>query len=478
MRKTKIICTMGPNTDNRDTMKALIENGMDVARFNFSHGDYEEQRNRLNLLKELREELGVPVAALLDTKGPEIRTGLLKNEKKVTLETGGIYTLTTREMAGDEKIGFVNYPDLPKDVEVGSRILIDDGLIELKVKELTPTDIICDIINGGELGMRKGVNVPGVKVNLPSITEKDRSDILFGIEQGFDYIAASFVRSVDAIMEIKELLWEHHSDIRVIAKIENQEGVDNIDSIIKVCDGVMVARGDMGVEIPAEEVPYIQKLIIQKCNDAFKPVITATQMLDSMIRNPRPTRAEVTDVANAIYDGTDVVMLSGETAMGKYPVEALRMMSKIAESTEAHLDYEKILSEKQSYRKRGVSSAVSYSSATTAFHLNANAIVTPTMSGYTARLISKFRPKAMIIGTSPREGMVRKMQLFWGVKPLLSVEKESSDDIMESAVALAAEKGYVKEDDLVVITAGIPTANVAVGERGVTNVMRVMTVKS
>lgn len=323
MKKTKIICTMGPNSDDRQVMAGLALNGMDIARFNFSHGDYEEQKKRLDQLKSVREELDLPIAALLDTKGPEIRTGLLKDGKKVVLTEGQTYTLTTRNVEGDETIGHVNYAGLPKDVSEGNRILIDDGLIELKVEKSEDTEIVCTVINGGELGQRKGVNVPNVKVKLPALTEKDKEDIWFGIEQGFDFIAASFVRNADAIVEIKQMLDVAGANIKVIAKIENAEGIENIDSIIAVSDGIMVARGDMGVEIPAERVPYIQKEIIRKCNEASKPVITATQMLDSMIRNPRPTRAEVTDVANAIYDGTDVVMLSGETAMGKYPVEAV-----------------------------------------------------------------------------------------------------------------------------------------------------------
>ena len=328
MKKTKIICTMGPNTNDRNLMKALAENGMDIARFNFSHGDYEEQKSRLDMLKSIRDELDLPIAALLDTKGPEIRTGLLKDEKKVTLKEGQTYTLTTREIVGDDQIGFINYNGLPADVEAGNTILIDDGLIELKVQEVVDgTDIVCTVVNGGELGMRKGVNVPNVKIKLPALTEKDKADIRFGIEQGFDFIAASFVRTADAVREIRAMLDEAGSSIQIIAKIENAEGIENLDDIIEASDGIMVARGDMGVEIPAEQVPHIQKTLIRICNLACKPVITATQMLDSMIRNPRPTRAEVTDVANAVYDGTDAVMLSGETAMGKYPVEALKMMA-------------------------------------------------------------------------------------------------------------------------------------------------------
>ncbi len=357
MKKTKIICTMGPNSDNRQIMVDLALNGMDIARFNFSHGDHEEQKARLDQLKSVREELDLPIAALLDTKGPEIRTGLLKDGKKVTLTEGQEFTLTTRQVEGDESICHINYRGLN---------LIDDGLIELEVEAVDGTEIRCRVVNGGELGERKGVNVPNVKVKLPALTEKDKEDIWFGIEEGFDFIAASFVRSADAIIEIKQMLDVAGSNIKVIAKIENAEGIDNIDAIIQASDGIMVARGDMGVEIPAERVPYIQKEIIRKCNEASKPVITATQMLDSMIRNPRPTRAEVTDVANAVYDGTDAVMLSGETAMGKYPVEALKMMAQIAEETESHLDYHAYLNRNVSAENlRKISNAVCFSSVST-----------------------------------------------------------------------------------------------------------------
>lgn len=477
MKKTKIICTMGPNCDKDGMIKELALNGMDIARFNFSHGDHEEQKGRFERLKKVRKETGLPIAALLDTKGPEIRTGLLKDDKKVVLTAGKIYTLTTREIVGDENIGFINYSGLPGDVEPGSRILIDDGLIELEVKEIKDgTDIVCKVLNGGELGSKKGVNVPNVKINLPAITEKDRQDIIFGIKQGFDFIAASFVRNAEAIMEIKELLKEYGGDMYVIAKIENREGVDNIDSIIAAADGVMVARGDLGVEIPAEEVPYIQKMIIRKCNDAFKPVITATQMLDSMIRNPRPTRAEVTDVANAIYDGTDAVMLSGETAMGKYPVEALRMMVQISENTESHLNYDQILKEKSGYRNKGISSAVSYAAVATAHHMNAAAIITPTVSGHTARLISKFRPRAEIVATSPKAGSIRKMQILWGVKGYMAPVESATDDIMDAAVEVAKKNQIVAAGDVAVLTAGVPTINMAPGIHGLTNEMRVIQV--
>lgn len=475
MKKTKIVCTMGPNTNNRELMKKLVENGMDVARFNFSHGDYEEQLTRVNMLKEIREELNLPIALLLDTKGPEIRTGLLKDDKKINLVEGEEYVLTTREIVGDDKIGHINYAGLPQDLSVGNQILIDDGLIELKVTNLTDTDITCTIVNGGELGSRKGVNVPNVSIKLPSLTDKDKADIEFGIEHGFDFIAASFVRNAECIHEIKEIFAKHNAKTTVIAKIENAEGINNIDEIIQAADGIMVARGDLGVEIPPEQVPHIQKIVINKCNDAFKPVITATQMLDSMIRNPRPTRAEVTDVANAIYDGTDAVMLSGETANGKYPVEALKMMVHIAEATEEHLDYEGLLNRKEMRSTKGISSAVSYSSVSTAYNLKAKAIITPSLSGFTARLVSKFKPEALIIGTSPDEEILRRMQLYWGVKPLKSERECSTDHIMSRAIDVSKTSGLVEKGDLVVITAGVTTQDGQGG--GVTDVMKIETVK-
>ena len=478
MKRTKIICTLGPASTDEDVLRQLIRGGMDIARFNFSHGSYEEHAARFAQLDKLRSELRAPVATLLDTKGPEMRTGTLKNGDKVTLNAGDEYTLTTEPVEGDERRGYVNYSGLPDDVSPGDRVLLDDGLIELKVESVTGTDINCRVMNGGELGQRKGINVPNVKVRLPALTEQDKNDIVFGINQGFDFIAASFVRNADCIYEIKDILREYRSDMRVIAKIENKEGIENIDEIIKASDAIMIARGDMGVEIPAEEVPYIQKVIIQKCNNAFKPVITATQMLDSMIRNPRPTRAEVTDVANAIYDGTDCVMLSGETAMGRYPVEALRPMVQIAESTEKHLDYEKILVKRSEFRKNDTATAVAYASVATAMHLNAKCIITPTMSGFTARIISQFRPETPVIATSPREAVLRRMQLYWGIQPIYSEEQMDTEVIISSSVTTAMLQGLVRPGDIVVMTAGLPAVNVQMGERGETNVMRVITVKA
>ena len=477
MKKTKIICTMGPNTNDRNLMKALAENGMDIARFNFSHGDYEEQKSRLDMLKSIRDELDLPIAALLDTKGPEIRTGLLKDEKKVTLKEGQTYTLTTREIVGDDQIGFINYNGLPADVEAGNTILIDDGLIELKVQEVVNgTDIVCTVVNGGELGMRKGVNVPNVKIKLPALTEKDKADIRFGIEQGFDFIAASFVRTADAVREIRAMLNEAGSSIQIIAKIENAEGIENLDDIIEASDGIMVARGDMGVEIPAEQVPHIQKTIIRKCNLACKPVITATQMLDSMIRNPRPTRAEVTDVANAVYDGTDAVMLSGETAQGKYPLEALQMMVHIVENTEEHLDYETLLKKAEEHRMKSTSSALGHATVTTANNLGAKCIITPSVSGATARVVSKFKPRTEIIGVTPNEATLRRMQIYWGVRPLKSIEFSTTEDICNGAIELVCAKQIAESGDIIVLTAGIPSPNVQAQKTSVSNIMRIAVV--
>ena len=478
MKKTKIVCTMGPNTDNREIMKELALNGMDVARFNFSHGDHAEHRHRLEILESVREELGIPIASLLDTKGPEIRTGKLKDGKKVTLKEGDLYTLTTEEIVGDETRGYINYAGLAEDVKPRDRILIDDGLIELHVREVNGTDIVCRIENGGELGEKKGVNVPGVRVKLPALTDKDKEDIRFGVDAGFDFVAASFVRNADAIREIREILDEKGSAMQIIAKIENEEGIENIDSIIEASDGIMVARGDMGVEIPAEKVPHIQKMIIRKCNLACKVVITATQMLDSMIRNPRPTRAEVSDVANAVYEGTDAVMLSGETAMGSYPIEAVRMMSQIAEESEKYLDYMFYQRRKVSAENlRNISNTVCYSSVATASDLEAPVIVAPSVSGFTTRMLSKWRPKALIAGLSPSMTAVRQMQLYWGVKPFHAKRAESTDALLFASVELLKEKGIVKEGEIVVATAGVVTRANRHEPVADTNIMRVMVVE-
>ena len=477
MKKTKIICTMGPNTNDRELIKSLALVGMDVARFNFSHGDHEEQAGRFALVKSVREELNIPIATLLDTKGPEIRTGDLKDDKKVTLKENQKFTLTTRDVLGDETIGRITYAGLPQDVSKGNTILIDDGLIELCVNNVIDgTDIECTVVNGGELGSRKGVNVPNVSIRLPGITDKDKDDILFGIEQGFDFIAASFVRNAACIQEIKELLWSHNADIPVIAKIENAEGIKNLDEIIRVADGIMVARGDMGVEIPAEQVPHIQKEIIKKCNAAYKTVITATQMLDSMIRNPRPTRAEVADVANAIYDGTDAIMLSGETAAGKYPLEALKMMVEIAQTTEPHLNYEDYTHNRNMCGESRVSSAVGLAAVQTARDLKAKAIVTPTFGGRTARLISNFRPEAPIYAVTPNDTILHRLQLVWGVTPLKGYEKDSTEHIISQAMSVVRRKRLAKKGDLIVFTVGDPATNMT-REGAVTNMLHVIEAK-
>ena len=479
MKKTKIICTMGPNTNDRELIKQLALNGMDIARFNFSHGDHDEQSGRFALVESVRQELNIPIATLLDTKGPEIRTGALKDDKKVTLKEGQKFTLTTREVIGDETIGHITYAGLPQDIEAGNTILVDDGLIELKVtKVVDGTDIECSVVNGGELGSKKGVNVPNVSIKLPGITEKDKDDIIFGIEKGFDFIAASFVRTADCIREIKEMLDAEGSAIKVIAKIENAEGIENLDEIIAVADGIMVARGDMGVEIPAQEVPHIQKEIIRKCNEACKTVITATQMLDSMIRNPRPTRAEVTDVANAVYDGTDAVMLSGETAMGKYPIDALKMMVSIVEETEAYLDY-------SAYRRRkvteenmkNISNAVCSASVSTAHDIGADYIIAPSITGFTSMMLSKWRPAARIIGMSPSTTTVRQMMLQWGVTPVWSRRAESTDELIENSLEELKSSGVIKSGDLAVITAGIVTYARRHEAATATNIMRVVVVE-
>ena len=442
MRKTKIICTLGPSTDKDGVLEELVKEGMNVARFNFSHGLHDEQKGRIDKLKEIRTRLNKPVAALLDTKGPEIRIREFENGK-VTLKEGQEFTLTTEEIVGNEKIVSVTYKDLYKDVKPGNSILIDDGLIGLEVKKIKGQDIICKVVNGGVLGNKKGVNLPGVEVNMPFISPKDHDDILFILEKNGGH------------------------DIKIIAKIENQQGVDNIDSIIEAADGIMIARGDMGVEIPLEDVPVIQKDIIAKVYSAGKQVITATQMLDSMIKNPRPTRAETTDVANAIYQGTSAIMLSGETAAGKYPIEALKTMVKIAVRTEADVDYNKQFSTSSKDHATNVTTAISHATCMTAIDLNAKAIIAVTRSGNTARMVSKYRPGCQIIACTPDERTWRQMNLIWGVTPLLTKEEYSMEILLLHATEAAEEKGYVKEGDIVVLTVGVP-----LGHPGNTNLLK------
>ena len=478
MKKTKIICTMGPNTNDKKLMKDMAIAGMDVARFNFSHGDYEEHLGRLNILREVREETGKQVAALLDTKGPEIRTGLLEGGQKVTLVAGNEYTLTINECVGNDKKGFINYSGLNDDVKAGDRILIDDGLIELEVISVEGSDIHTKILNGGELGEKKGVNVPGVSIKLPALTQKDIEDVKFACDNGFDFIAASFIRNGDAVRQIREILKEKGSTIQIISKIENQEGIENMDDIIEASDGIMVARGDMGVEIDAAKLPFIQKKIIEKCSVAGKPVITATQMLDSMIRNPRPTRAEVSDVANAIYDGTDAIMLSGESAMGKYPLEALKMMVKIAKETETHLDHALYRGRKvNKMDKKNISNQVGYAAVYTADQLDAKAIIAPSITGFTTRMLSKWRSSIPVYGMSPSISTVRQMQLFYGVVPVWAKRADTTDELISSSVETLKSGKYIKENDLVVITAGIIPEKIERGPAKYTNTMQVEIVK-
>lgn len=469
MRKTKIVCTLGPATDDINVFRELVMEGMDVARFNFSHGDHQIHKDRLEILKQLREESGRPIAAMLDTKGPEIRVKSFV-DNKVHVNRGQTFTLTTRDVDGTEEIVSITYEDLPKDVKVGDTILIDDGLIELRIKDIAEeTDIVCEVINGGFISNNKGVNVPNVDISMPYISEKDKSDILFGIENGFDFIAASFVRTAGDVLQIRRILEENNCySINIIAKIENLQGVEHIDEIIQVSDGIMVARGDMGVEIPNEDVPVIQKMIIKKVYNAGKQVITATQMLDSMMKNPRPTRAETADVANAIYDGTSAIMLSGETAAGDYPVEALKTMVRIAVRTEEDIDYRKRFVSIERRANPDVTDAISHATCTTAHDLNAKAIITVTKSGKTARMISRYRPECDIFGCSTYPNVCRQLNLSWGVTPMLIDEEQETFELFENAVKVIRDGGYLQVDDLAVITAGVP-----LGISGMTNMIKV-----
>ena len=467
MRKTKIICTLGPSTDKGDVLRELIANGMNVARFNFSHGSYEEHGGRLANLKALREELGKPVAALLDTKGPEIRLKEFKNGVEM-LEAGQTFTLTTREVEGTKEICSVTYKDLPHDVHEGGTIMLDDGLIMLRIEKVTDTDITCTVLNSGKIKTKKGVNVPGVHLSMPYLSQKDREDIIFGIQNGFDFIAASFVRTAQDVYDIRNLLNEYDSNIRIIAKIENREGVDNIDSILSAADAVMVARGDLGVEIDFTELPGIQKSVIDRSFSFGKPIVTATQMLDSMMVNPRPTRAEISDVANAIYDGTSAIMLSGETAAGAYPVEALKTMSAIAERTENEPHYRDERFKDAAHGQISVSDATAHAACLTARDVNAAAIVTVSESGNTARLLSKYRPTQPIIACVMNEQVQRQLSLSWGITTLLMGPAKSTDELIEMSTALAQKNGYLHNGELAVVTAGVP-----VGVSGTTNMIKI-----
>ena len=466
-KKTKIVCTLGPASQSEDVLKKLIQNGLNVCRFNFSHGSHEEHKGRMDVVKKVREELNKPVAILLDTKGPEIRTGEF-SDPEVFLEAGSKFIITMADVVGTKDICTVSYKGLVEDVVKGDLILIDDGLVGLRVEDIIGEEIHCIVENSGIVKNHKGVNVPGVKINLPALTPKDISDIEFGITQGIDFIAASFVRKASDVLAIREVLENNNAtDIQIISKIENQEGVDNLEEILQVSDGLMVARGDLGVEIPTEEMPIVQKEMIKKCNELGKPVITATQMLDSMIRNPRPTRAEVTDVANAIYDGTDAIMLSGETAAGKYPVEAVKVMAAIAKRIEETLDYDNILRSK-GLNNTNVTDAISYATCTTAKSLTASGIVTSTSSGHTARMVSKFRPNTPIIAATPNERTSRQLSLSWGVYTVLCEQAGNTDDLIENSIYASKREGFIHEGELVVITAGVPT-----GVSGTTNLIKV-----
>ena len=467
MRKTKIICTLGPSTDKDGVLRELVANGMNVARFNFSHGSYEEHKGRLDNLKAIRAELGKPVAALLDTKGPEIRLKEFKNGVEM-LEAGQTFTLTTREVEGTKEICSITYKDLPQDVHEGGTIMLDDGLIKLRITNVTDTDITCEVLNSGKIKTKKGVNVPGVHLSMPYLSQRDRDDIIFGVQQGFEFIAASFVRTAQDVYDIRNLLNEYDSNIRIIAKIENREGVNNIDSILAAADAVMVARGDLGVEIDFTELPGIQKSVIDRSFSFGKPIVTATQMLDSMMVNPRPTRAEISDVANAIYDGTSAIMLSGETAAGAYPVEALKTMSAIAERTENEVHYRDNRLVDAGNGQISVSDATAHAACLTAKDVNASAIVTVSESGNTARLLSKYRPAQPIIACVMNEQVQRQLAISWGITPLMMALAHSTDELIEMSTSLAKENGYLHDGELAVVTAGVP-----VGVSGTTNMIKI-----
>lgn len=468
MRKTKIVCTIGPATDDDQVMRDVMQAGMNVARFNFSHGDYEMHKQRFNQIVRLREELGLPIATLMDTKGPEIRLGRFVDDKPVTIHAGNTYTLTTEDILCTDQVGSISFKHLSHDVKPGTHILINDGVIEMVVERVSRTDIVCRIIHGGVLSNNKGINVPGVKLSMPYLSETDMNDLEFGAKLGFDFIAASFVSTAADIDYLRKYT---HSlgwfNVRIIAKIENLEGVRNIDEILQSADGIMVARGDLGVEIPFEQIPAVQKELIRKGYQAGKQVITATQMLESMISNPRPTRAEITDVANAIYDGTSAIMLSGETAAGSYPAEVVRTMDRIAKTTEDNIDY-KQLHATCKQQNQDIANAIAHATVTTAHDLDAKAILTVTMSGVTAREISKYRPNCPIISCTVSDVVWRQTNLSWGVKPLVIGEKTNTDDLFSAAVEAALECGMVEKDDIVVITAGVP-----VGCAHTTNLMKV-----
>ena len=470
MRKTKIICTIGPASESEERLKELMLAGMNVARFNFSHGTHEEQKVKLTRVIKVSNELGLPVATLLDTKGPEIRLKDFEGGKAM-LEAGQKFTLTTDEVMGTAEKASITYKNLKDDVKKGMTILIDDGKIEMTIEKITENDIVCRVINGGAVSNHKGINVPGAILSMPYISDVDRADITFCAQMGFDFLAASFARCKEDILEVRKILDEHKSKAKIIAKIENMQGIDNLDEILEVSDGIMVARGDMGVEIPLEEVPVIQKTMIKKAVAKGKHVVTATQMLESMINNPRPTRAETADVANAIYDGTTAIMLSGESAAGKYPLEAVKTMARIAERTEQDIDYSGRMKKVTQDMKGDITTAISHATCTTAADLNAAAIITVTMSGFTAGMVSRFKPGCTIIGCSVNPRVCRQLNLLWGVEPLLIEKKDTAGDLFEEATLQAKKAGLIKEGDVVVLTAGVP-----LGTTGTTNMLRVIEV--
>ncbi len=468
MRKTKIICTLGPATAAEETLRELILAGMNAARFNFSHGSHEEHLQRFKMLDKLRRELKLPIATILDTKGPEVRLGEFDGGVAM-LAKGSVFRLTSEDVLGDNSRSSISYKNLIDDVTIGTRILLDDGLIELKVTQIDRPDIVCQVVNGGIVSDKKGVNIPGLQLSMPYISDKDREDIIFGLKTGFDFIAASFVRGAEDVLAIRKIMTaENCHHVKIIAKIENADGVENIDQILRLADGVMVARGDMGVEIPLEDVPVLQKLLIKKAYNAGKQVITATQMLDSMIKNPRPTRAETNDVANAIYDGTSAIMLSGETAAGAYPIEAVKTMASIAERTERDIDYRGRFFKRDNQAHVDVTNAISHATCTTAFDLDAAAIMPITISGQTARMVSKYRPDIPILGCTTNEFTWRQLNLSWGVTPLMLPQMSKTDELFEAAVNAALAENLVKSGDLVVISAGVP-----LGISGTTNLMKV-----
>ncbi|MEG6521469.1 pyruvate kinase [Desulfotomaculum sp. 1211_IL3151] len=470
MRRTKIVCTIGPASENIEILKKMMLSGMNVARLNFSHGTHEDHANRIAAIRRAAQEVGQNIALMLDTKGPEIRLKTFANPP-VVLKQDQRFTLTTREVSGDNTIVSVTYQDLPKDVQPGSRVAVADGVIEMVVEQVEGTEVHCRVINGGQLTNQKGVNLPGVMVNLPSITEKDIADIIFGLEQRVDFIAASFIRKPADVLAIRQIIEENGADVDIIAKIESREGVENLADIINVADGIMVARGDLGVEIPAEEVPVLQKTMIEMCNKAGKPVITATQMLESMTQNPRPTRAEASDVANAIFDGSDAIMLSGETAAGKYPVQTVETMARIAQRAELAVNFDDLLELRGAALQRTVTDGISHAVCTVAKDLGVSAIVTATASGHTARMIAKYRPKVPVIAVTPRTSVLRKLALVWGVIPLLIQDVHGTDEMINTSVEAALASGNIAAGDLIVITAGVP-----VGVHGTTNMMKVHTV--